>query len=144
MTKLLSEITPQEEIFCQHYVITVDSTYSAYQSGMSNSIKLDVEYENLTLKQRKSLSRLGNIALKKDIVKQRISEIARIEAEKNSCATLEEILSYLTIIIRRSKNKLDNIMLINSAIKAIETLIKRYPDFAEGEKEQKYYFKRGV
>lgn len=138
----LYEITPQEEIFCQNYVLSVDASLSAYHAGMFNNIKLEKEFDNLDLKELKGLSRAGNAALKKDKVKDRISELAAIEAEKNSIASLQEILEYLTLVLRKSKQNFKNVMLVNAAIKSCESLIKRYPEFAENKKDDKYIFKR--
>jgi hypothetical protein len=150
----LYKISPQEEIFCQHYIISIDAIYSAYHAGMYSNIKDDIEYENLTSKQRSTLSKAGTRCLDKNHVKERISEIARKEAEKNNICTLEEILNYLTVCIRKSKsnirdaenNKLKsiNINLMKMAINAVDILIKRYPDFNLGEKDEKKVFKRGV
>lgn len=149
----LYEITPQEEIFCQNYVISLDTVRSAYISGMHRNIKEDVVFDKLTSRQRGTLSKAGNRALEKKEVKARISEIAAIEAEKNNCASLDEILNYLTICIRKSKDQIKeadrnhskiNTYLIKAAIEAINVLIKRYPDFADGEKKEPLHFSRGV
>lgn len=141
---VLYEITPQEEIFCQHYVISINTVFSAYHSGMCSSIKDDVKFDDITIKERGALQKAGNRALNKNTVKKRISEIATIEATKNSCATLDEILSYLTICIRQSKDNIKNTLYMNSALKAIDVLIKRYPDFHESSKTESMHFRRGV
>lgn len=148
----LYEITPQEEIFCQNYVINLDTIKSAYMSGMHKNVKDKVEFDKLSVRQRSTLSKAGTRALEKKEVKLRISEIAAIEAERNNCASVDEILNYLTICVRKSKANIKdadngkckiNTDLIKAAINAISVLIKRYPDFAE-EKKETITFKRGV
>jgi meiotically up-regulated gene 157 (Mug157) protein len=150
----LYKVTPQEEIFCQNYVTSVDTIFSAYHAGMASNIKFDVKFEDLNQRQRSTLSKAGCRALDKQHVKKRISEISRIESEKNACMSLQEILNYLSTVVRKSKNNIsnaeyqknDNIIntdLIKGAINAISVLIKRYPDFADGEQREDIVFKRG-
>lgn len=140
----LYEITPQEEIFCQYYLLTCNLTESAYHAHMLD-LKNKVEYDKLDLKQQKNLNTMARRAIEKNKVKERISFLAKEAAEKNSCASLEEIMGFLTTIIRKSKeNGYKNIMLLNSAIKAVETLIKRYPNFEGSAQQEKIVFNRGV
>lgn len=135
--------TPQEEIFCQFYILTVDAIASAYHAGFGNNIKSEKTLDELTFKERRSLSAFACRALKRPIIAARISELARIHAEKYACATLDEILQYLTSCIRKSKDNMNNINLMNSAIKAVEVLIKRYPEFSSYGDNIRYEFKRG-
>lgn len=150
----LYKVTPQEEIFCQNYVTSIDTVFSAYHAGMASNIKLDVKFEDLNSRQRGTLSKAGCRAMEKNHIKQRISEISRIESEKNACISLQEILNYLSMVVRKSKNNIDraekgrtdaiiNTDLIKGAINAITVLIKRYPDFADGEQKEDIVFKRG-
>lgn len=140
----LYQISSQEEIFCQNYVISVDAAYAAFHAKYSID-DLPDRFDDLNISQVAKLGIVGNSVLEKKHIKQRISEISRIEAEEHSCCTLGEILNYLSICIRKSKWDIDNIKLMQNAIKATETLIKRYPDFAEGQGEKdKLHFSRGV
>lgn len=140
----LYEITPQEEIFVQYYLLTGNVIESAYHSHMLD-MKVYKKLDEIIPKDLKLLSAAGMRALKKDKVRERISELAREHAEKNACANLTEIMAYLTAIIRKSKeNEYKNNYLVNSAIKACETLIKRYPDFENsGDKKDEITFTRG-
>lgn len=141
----LRDITAQEEIFIQYFLVSGNVSESAYHANMLNIKDEFVEYKDVTTKRIKELHTTGNRCLKKDKVKERISILAQEAAERNSCATLDEILAYLTTIIRKSKENFNNTNLINSAISAINTLIKRYPNF-EGSAgaEEKIIFKRGA
>lgn len=149
----LFEIHPQEEIFCQNYVISVDASIAAYHSGMCQNIKDEIPFDKLNSRQRNTLSQAGSRALRKKEIKARISEIAAIEAEKNNSASLEEILNYLTLCVRKSRRNFQDVEekgeklntgLVKAAIDSINVLIKRYPDFADGEKKEPVIFKRGV
>lgn len=141
----LLNITAQEEIYCQYYVNTVDNVFSAYNAGFYNSIKNTKKYDELELKERKSLSNIGNKALKKHNVKARISQLAKIEAQKNRCASLEELLAYLTAIVRKpAEEQFCNVYQVQNSIKAIQILLQRYPNFAGSatDPEEKYIFHR--
>ncbi len=141
----LYDVTPQEEIFIQYYLITGNRQISAYNAHFAQ-LKEEKPFEELTAKEKNTLSTAATRCLNRDKVKERISQLAREEAEKNSCATLEEILAYLTTVVRKSKeNEFRNIGLVNMAITAINTLIKRYPNF-EGSAgaDEKIVFKRGT
>ena len=150
----LYNISSQDEIFCQNYVISIDASFSAYSSGLCQNIKPDeIKYNDLTTRQRNTLCKAGSRLLHRKEIKLRISEISRLEAEYNNSASLEEILNYLTLCVRKSKSNIRdseesnakiNTSLIRSAIEAINVLIKRYPDFAEGEKKEPIVFNRGV
>jgi len=141
---IIYTITAQEEIFCQWYSQTVDNVLSAYNAGFVNLIKNSIPLDELTTRHRKNLSEAGNRALKKKEIKLRISQLTGDYAKKHKKAQLEEILSFLTSVMRKSKNEgLDNIFSIREALKAIEILIKHYPDFEKGAgTEDKYTFSR--
>lgn len=140
----LYEITPQEEIFCQYYVTSVDAAYAAYHANYNNK-KNDIEFKDMNIKDIATLSTFGNKVLKKPNIKKRISEITRIEVEKNNTCTLDEILEYLTICIRKSKWNLKDQNLMKNALKAAELFIKRFPDFEESKTEKdSMKFSRGV
>lgn len=141
----LYDLHPQEEIFVQYYINTGSSPISAYWANMLDNIKGKKSYDELTLSDIKNLRKVGNLALKKPVVKERISQLVEKRAKENSISDLDELLRYLTTVIRQSKENLNNIPLINSAIRAIELLSKRYPEFQGKEdttKNEKYNFYR--
>jgi predicted ArsR family transcriptional regulator len=141
----LYELHPQEEIFCQYYLQTGSAGRSAFFSCMCNNIKENIKsYDDLTLRQQKDLSTMGNKALKKPAVRKRISQMAEAAAKAYSICGLDELLQYLTMVVRESKENIRNVPLANSAIKAIEMLLKRYPEFgSKGNNEaEKYNFSR--
>lgn len=143
----LYKISPKSEIFCQYYVRTINGVYAAFKAKMSTIKYIDgLEYENLNDRQRRCLSKCATAELKKPDVKERISEIARIEAEKNTQASLNEILEYYSLCLRKSKNNIiegyldTNLMF--AGIKAAEQLQKRYDSGVE--LDDKIIFNRGV
>ncbi|RPJ79825.1 MAG: hypothetical protein EHM20_00100 [Alphaproteobacteria bacterium] len=141
----LYEITAQEEIFCQFYLQTVSAGRSAFYAGFLNNIKENVDsYDDLKLRQQKDLSTMGNKTLKKPAVKRRISELAEEKTKEYKCAELDELLLYLTTVIRKSKENFQNVTMINSALRAIELMLKRYPEFQKGvnNEAEKYNFSR--
>ena len=141
----LFSVTAQEEIFIQHYLISVNRAEAAYNSGFCDILNEYNSFEQVPSKQIKYLEQAAARCLKKEEVRNRISLLAKEHAEKNGSADLTEIMSYLTSVIRMSKqNEFKNIMLVNAAIKAIETLIKRYPNFENSEKQDAIIFDRGI
>lgn len=138
------DVTAQEEIFCQYFLQTGSATDSAYWSGMLLNLKAEKNIDELTNQEYKDLNKMGKAALKKDRVKKRISQLAEEKARKYSIAGLDELLQYLTTVIRNSRENLNNVPLANAAIRAIETMIKRYPEFANSKKydDEKYVFSR--
>ncbi|OGS41359.1 MAG: hypothetical protein A3K77_06290 [Euryarchaeota archaeon RBG_13_31_8] len=133
----LFDVEPREEIFIQYYLLNGNIAESAFHSHFLDLKNEYGEIDKLPNTRYKDLHKAGTNCLKKEKVKARISQLAAEQAQKESCASLTEIMAYLTTIIRKSKeNEYKNIMLVNSAIKAVETLIKRYPNF-EGSAEQK-------
>lgn len=139
----LYDLLPQEEIFCQYYLQTASAGRSAYFACMCNNVKEKGEFDSLTLRQQKDLSTMGNKALKKPAVKKRISQMAEQAAKEYSISGLDELLQYLTTIMRHSKENLNNVPLASAAIKSIELLLKRYPEFNKTNNEaEKYNFSR--
>lgn len=138
----LYDLHPQEEIFCNFYLETASPARSAYWAGMLNNIKEMADFDQLTARQIKDLSKMGNIALKKPIVKERISQMAAARAKKYSNSGLDELLQYLTTIMRTSKENLNNIQLMNAAIKAADLLLKRFPADSGQSEADKYNFSR--
>lgn len=151
----LYKITPQEEIFCQHYILVPDTIYAAYHAGYCRNLKDEVSFDNLSHKQRGTLSKAGCRILDKKNVKERISELAREQAEKTGCLSLDEILNYLSMVVRKSQANFQyaaergsstfiNSDLVKNAINSISLLIKRYPDFADEDRKEDIIFQRGV
>lgn len=140
----LFDVTAQEEIFCQYFLQTGSATDSAYWSGMLSNVKAEKPLIELTKQQYKDLNKMGNVALKKERVKKRISQLAEEHAKKYAIAGLDELLQYLSTVIRNSRENLNNVPLANAAIRAIETMIKRYPEFANSKNydNEKYVFSR--
>jgi len=131
------KLTQQEEIFCQWYYRTIDTVLSAYKAGMMDFFKDEIEFSKLDKKQRKKLSSNASYTLKKQHVRERISFLAGQEAEKSKKASLEECLAFVTSIMRKAKNEnLSNIFTIREAIKAVEILLKHFPDYEKGAKKQ--------
>jgi phage terminase small subunit len=140
----LFEVTAQEEIFCQYFLQTALVTESAYHAGMLGQIKNDKPMSELTKQQCKDLNKMGNVALKRERVKKRISSLAEEQAKKYAVAGLDELLQYLSTVVRQSRENLNNVPLANAAIRAIETMIKRYPEFASSQnyQDEKFVFSR--
>ena len=140
----LYDITSQEEIFCQYYLQTGSATDSAYHSGMLAGLKNEKTIEDMTQQERKDMNKMGQNCLKKIKIKKRISQLADEAAKKYSISGLDELLRYLSSVVRHSKTNLNNVPLANAAIRAIETMIKRYPEFASSKNydDEKYTFSR--
>lgn len=140
----LFDVTAQEEIFCQYFLQTGSATDSAYWSGMLLNLKAEKSIEDLTAQEYKDLNKMGKTALKKANVKKRISQLAEEHAKKYAIAGLDELLQYLSTVVRNSRENLNNVPLANAAIRAIETMIKRYPEFASSKNydNEKYVFSR--
>lgn len=140
----LFEVTAQEEIFCQYFLETGIVTASAFHAGMLGQIKNDKSLDELTKQEYKDLNKMGNTALKRERVKKRVSELASERAKKYAVAGLDELLQYLSTVVRQSRENLNNVPLANAAIRAIETMIKRYPEFASSQnyENEKFVFSR--
>lgn len=140
----LFDVTAQEEIFCQYFLQTGSATDSAYWSGMLLNIKAEKSIDSLTTQEYKDLNKMGKAALKKEKVKKRISQLAEEHAKKYAIAGLDELLQYLSTVVRNSKENLNNVPLASVAIRAIETMIKRYPEFASSQnyENEKFVFSR--
>jgi hypothetical protein len=140
----LYDLTSQEEIFCQYFLQTGSAIDSAYHAGMLAGLKNEKIIDDLTLQERKNMNKMGQSCLKKVKVKKRISQLAEEHAKKYAVSGLDELLQYLTTVVRHSKSNLNNVPLANAAIRAIETMIKRYPEFANSKnyENDKYTFSR--
>lgn len=140
----LNKITAQEEIFCQWFLKTTDNVFSAYMAGFCSNVKEEIEYSKIDITKKRNLSRAGKIALKKKEVKERIGQIAAEYADKHNKAQLDEVLSFLTAVMRKAKNNnLEGYHDIGQALEAIKVLVKHYPNFEGGAKaDSKYVFKR--
>lgn len=142
----LHKLSSKDEIFCQYYVITLNRIFAAYKAKLSKLKNYEKDFDKLGDHERRALSKCASELMKKNDVKERISEIARIEAEKNSQASLIEVLEYYTLCMRRSKedlkNKIVDTNLMFAGLKAADQLLKRY-DTGQ-EMEDKILFKRGV
>jgi len=121
----LYDVMPQEEIFIQYYLQTGIVIDSAYHAGMLAGLKNDKLIDDMTQQERKDMSKMGQNCLKKAKVKKRISQLAEENAKKYAVSGLDELLQYLTTVVRHSKTNLNNVPLANAAIRAIETMIKR-------------------
>lgn len=101
-------MTPKQKAFCDYYIATLNATESAEKAGYSKKTARAIGAENLT----------------KPDIKEYIAEKLQ-EADKSRIATAEEVLEYLTTVVRNAKEKTCD------RTKAAELLGKRYAIFAE-------------
>lgn len=131
------------EIFSKYYSKTTSLTIAAYQAGYCENIKEKVKLEDLTQKQFNNLRKAGGLILKKPEVIEEIRRISDNDAEKLGEAGLNEILSYLSLIMRKSRESLTNYKLMQHSLKACELMLRRYPEY-KTEIEEKIEFIRGI
>ena len=98
----------KQKAFCDYYIATLNATESAVKAGYSKKTARSIGAENLT----------------KPDIKNYIAEKLQ-EADKSRIATAEEVLEYLTTVVRNEGEKTCD------RTKAAELLGKRYAIFAE-------------
>lgn len=133
----------KQEVFCKIYSKTTSKVMAAYMAGYCDNIKERVKLEDLTQKQFVNLKKAAGLILTKPEIIAEIRRISDKEAEKLGEAGLNEILSYLSLIMRRSRENLNNLKLMSRSLKACELLLRRYPEYKEGIEEQ-IFFNRGT
>lgn len=98
----------KQKAFCDYYIATLNATESAVKAGYSKKTARSIGAENLT----------------KPDIKNYIAEKLQ-KADKSRIATAEEVLEYLTAVVRNERVKTCD------RTKAAELLGKRYAIFAE-------------
>lgn len=98
----------KQKAFCDYYIATLNATESAVKAGYSKKTARSIGAENLT----------------KPDIKNYIAEKLQ-KADKSRIATAEEVLEYLTNVVRNEGEKTCD------RTKAAELLGKRYAIFAE-------------
>ena len=137
-------LSSQEFMFANAYVKCTNTVYSAYVAGCYG-YKEEKEFINLDKKELHKLRVRGNQLAKKQKVREYLADLCQKEAEEGKIAELKEILQTLTEIIRRTRKEPKSVKVANTAIKAMELLVKYYPEFENGNKEQEdLKFYRGV
>lgn len=101
-------MTHKQKAFCDYYIATLNATESAEKAGYSKKTARSIGAENLT----------------KPDIKEYIAEKLQ-KADKSRIATAEEVLEYLTTVVRNEGEKTCD------RTKAAELLGKRYAIFAE-------------
>lgn len=140
---LFKNISPQEEIFCQFYVVSIDPILSGFHANFLDLKAEKKEFDNLDSDDIKAIEKISDKALKMPNIKARISEISKYEAEKHSTAGLKEVLIFLTDVIRTSRQRKRDMVLLDKALKACDMLLKRFPDNESANKDL-LKFSRGV
>lgn len=137
-------LTSQEFMFANAYVKCCNLVYSAFIAGCSG-FKEKKEFIDLTKKEINQLQVRSSQLMKSQRVIDYIADLCQKEAEAGKVAELREILETLTAIIRRVKKEPKNAKVANTAIKAMELLVKYYPEFeSRDKKEDDLKFYRGV
>ena len=98
----------KQKAFCDYYIATLNATESAVKAGYSKKTARSIGAENLT----------------KPDIKNYIAEKLQ-KVDKSRIATAEEVLEYLTAVVRNEGEKTCD------RTKAAELLGKRYAIFAE-------------
>lgn len=98
----------KQKAFCDYYIATLNATESAVKAGYSKKTARSIGAENLT----------------KPDIKNYIAEKLQ-KVDKSRIATAEEVLEYLTTVVRNEWEKTCD------RTKAAELLGKRYAIFAE-------------
>lgn len=101
-------MTPKQQAFCDYYIASGNATEAAIKSGYSPKTARSVGSENLT----------------KPDIKKYIAEHMQ-KAQKSRIATAEEILEYLSGVVRNTEET------TRERTKAAELLGKRYALFEE-------------
>lgn len=101
-------MTPKQKAFCDYYIATLNATESAEKAGYSKKTARSIGAENLT----------------KPDIKAYIAERLQ-KANEERIATAEEVLEYLTSVVRNKGEKTCD------RTKAAELLGKRYAIFAD-------------
>ena len=98
----------RQKAFCDVYIATLNATESAEKAGYS----------------KKTAYSIGQRLLKNVEVKKYLQKMMQ-KADKSRIATAEEVLEYLTMVVRNKREK------TSDRTKAAELLGKRYAIFAE-------------
>ena len=101
-------MTQRQKAFCDYYIATLNATESAEKAGYS----------------KKTAYSIGQRLLKNVEVKKYLESLMQ-NADKSRIATAEEVLEYLTTVVRNEWEKTCD------RTKAAELLGKRYAIFAE-------------
>lgn len=101
-------MTPKQQAFCDYYIASGNATEAAIKAGYSTKTARSVGSENLT----------------KPDIKNYIAEHMQ-KAQKSRIATAEEILEYLSSVVRNTEEQ------TRERTKAAELLGKRYALFEE-------------
>lgn len=110
-----SKLTEKERIFADEYIKTTNATQSAIKAGYSE----------------KTARSKGSQLLTKVNVRKYIDEVMH-ERSKNTIATADEVLEYLTSVVRgEEKDAFGLDVSIAARTKAAELLGKRYMLFAD-------------
>ena len=110
-----SKLTEKERIFADEYIKTTNATQSAIKAGYSE----------------KTARSKGSQLLTKVNVRKYIDEVMH-ERSKNTIATADEVLEYLTSVVRgEEKDAFGLDVSIADRTKAAELLGKRYMLFAD-------------
>lgn len=133
-----------QQSFLKYYLSTSNGTYSAYMAGVSK-INQFFKYEDLTYKQKQILSRRATLFLRNAKIKKELKANIESLGKVSRIADLNEVLETLTLIIRRVKQEPKNSECHKTAIRAMELLVRHYPDFdnPSNEKDEKITFSRG-
>ena len=123
----MTKMTLKQQRFADEYIITGNATQAAIKAGYSKKTARAIANENLT----------------KPYIKEYIDErLAKLESEK--IATQEEVLQYLTSVMRGEKTEpllvldgegtqkvIEAVPSVQSRTKAAELLGKRYGTFTD-------------
>ena len=115
MDELAELMSEKQKAFCDHYIASLNATEAARQAGYSEKTARSIGCENLT----------------KPNLKEYI-ELRLAEAEEKRVATADEVLQYLTGVMRGEiKDQFELDPSLQDRTKAAELLGKRYRLFID-------------
>lgn len=97
-------MTPKQQLFCDNYLISLNATQAAMDAGYSKKTAMKIGSENLQ-----------KLEIKK-YIDERMNKMS-----KSSIASLDEVLSKITEIIRDEHSSRKDIL------KACDLILRRYP-----------------
>jgi phage terminase small subunit len=140
-----TELVSRQIYFLDVYLSCFDVVFSAYEAGYLNNLKDRIKYKNLSKKQLTRLRETGNKLLNDDRSRKYLADSLEEKKKENDIADIDEVLTLLTIIMRRCKNTTDTYT-ARESIKAMELFVKHFPEWNNEtlRVEEQICFSRGT